>query len=688
MAEKRVSVRIGATGGRQVRAEFRGIGQEGRRSFALVGREVDSLNRRMGGLGRGAGGARNALRNVGLQLNQVAQQGAVTGDYFRALTVQMPDLLLGFGGLGIAIGIVAGVLGPFVADMLSASETGDRLAETVKGLDTAVTAYASSAKAAAAPTDELVKKYGALAGEARALLVVQRDLAKLEALDSIAEGLTAARDALGDVGTMTRRDVENVSAVLAGYRNRIAALREEQRKLLAEGLDIGGNAARNIEIMGQISDMQNAIAALGDLTGPIYRLRDAFGMTFEEAGKVASAIADLRDAKGIEEQAVALERLREAYTAALGGVESMTAEQRTLLKQLTDAALATVRFRSTMDEAEASVGATAAQATTLADELARAAGNAMSLVAQSLTSLRESEIRLKFKDDPVGLAGALAGARFDARVGDVTGTDPILQEGLRRQREAYVANAEAVARNQQALADWNRQQRQAAAGVRALGKALKEQATGLDAAKANLTAYAEKALDLGKGLGDSLVGAFRSAEQAIGDFVRTGKLDFRSLITSMLADLAQLSARRFLLGPLANALSGALGGIFGGGSVLAGIFHSGGVVGAAGPTRAVPAMAFAGAPRMHSGGWAGLRPDEVPAILQRGERVLSRREVAAGVGGRVDVRITVDRSGSIVPVVERVSGRVAARTAEAAIDSYDRNILPGRLATVNPRRAG
>ncbi len=554
MAEKRVSVRIGATGGRQVRAEFRGIGQEGRRSFALVGREVDSLNRRMGGLGRGAGGARNALRNVGLQLNQVAQQGAVTGDYFRALTVQMPDLLLGFGGLGIAIGIVAGVLGPFVADMLSASETGDRLAETVKGLDTAVTAYASSAKAAAAPTDELVKKYGALAGEARALLVVQRDLAKLEALDSIAEGLTAARDALGDVGTMTRRDVENVSAVLAGYRNRIAALREEQRKLLAEGLDIGGNAARNIEIMGQISDMQNAIAALGDLTGPIYRLRDAFGMTFEEAGKVASAIADLRDAKGIEEQAVALERLREAYTAALGGVESMTAEQRTLLKQLTDAALATVRFRSTMDEAEASVGATAAQATTLADELARAAGNAMSLVAQSLTSLRESEIRLKFKDDPVGLAGALAGARFDARVGDVTGTDPILQEGLRRQREAYVANAEAVARNQQALADWNRQQRQAAAGVRALGKALKEQATGLDAAKANLTAYAEKALDLGKGLGDSLVGAFRSAEQAIGDFVRTGKLDFRSLITSMLADLAQLSARRFLLGPLGRRL--------------------------------------------------------------------------------------------------------------------------------------
>ena len=62
----------------------------------------------------------------------------------------------------------------------------------------------------------------------------------------------------------------------------------------------------------------------------------------------------------------------------------------------------------------------------------------------------------------------------------------------------------------------------------------------------------------------------------------------------------------------------------------------------------VPALAFAGAPRMHSGGWAGLRPDEVPAILQRGERVLSRRELAAqggvqtGNGGGPNVAITIN----------------------------------------------
>ena len=68
------------------------------------------------------------------------------------------------------------------------------------------------------------------------------------------------------------------------------------------------------------------------------------------------------------------------------------------------------------------------------------------------------------------------------------------------------------------------------------------------------------------------------------------------------------------------------------------------MVGGPAPGRMVPALAFAGAPRMHSGGWAGLKPDEVPAILQRGERVLSRRE-AAGYGrggdGGTTVNITI-----------------------------------------------
>jgi hypothetical protein len=169
-------------------------------------------------------------------------------------------------------------------------------------------------------------------------------------------------------------------------------------------------------------------------------------------------------------------------------------------------------------------------------------------------------------------------------------------------------------------------------------KGAKEALTGWDAVTAAVSDYASKAREIGADLGQSLVGAFQSAETAVADFVRNGKLEFSGLVTSMIADLAQLAARRFILAPLTSAVSGALGGA---GGIFADILHAGGTVGMPGPSRMVPAMAFAAAPRMHSGGMAGLRPDEVPAILQRGERVLSRRE-AAGYGARGDGGTTVN----------------------------------------------
>lgn len=163
-------------------------------------------------------------------------------------------------------------------------------------------------------------------------------------------------------------------------------------------------------------------------------------------------------------------------------------------------------------------------------------------------------------------------------------------------------------------------------------------ATGWAAVSETLADYATKASEIGGDIGNALVGAFRGAENAIGEFVKTGKLKFGDLVTSLIADLAKLAARRFILGPLAGVLSGVLGNL--GGGIFANVLHAGGVVGSSGPGRMVPAVAFAGAPRMHSGGWAGLRLDEVPAILQRGERVLSRREAAGyGNGGNVTVNI-------------------------------------------------
>jgi hypothetical protein len=194
-------------------------------------------------------------------------------------------------------------------------------------------------------------------------------------------------------------------------------------------------------------------------------------------------------------------------------------------------------------------------------------------------------------------------------------------------------------------------------------------ATGWAAVTASLADYAAKARDIGGSIGQTLVGAFQSAENAVATFVKSGKLDFRDLVTSMIADMAKLAARRFVLAPIANALSGALGsaGDAGrAGGVFADILHAGGMVGSPGPGRMVPALAIAGAPRMHSGGFAGLQPDEVPAILQRGERVLSRREAAGyGQGASAAPNISVTINARDAESFRQSRTQVAADIARA-----------------------
>jgi hypothetical protein len=69
---------------------------------------------------------------------------------------------------------------------------------------------------------------------------------------------------------------------------------------------------------------------------------------------------------------------------------------------------------------------------------------------------------------------------------------------------------------------------------------------------------------------------------------------------------------------------------------------------------------------MHSGGWAGLKPDEVPAILQRGERVLSRREAAGyGQGQRAAQNISVTINARDAESFRQSRTQVAADIARA-----------------------
>jgi tape measure domain-containing protein len=140
---------------------------------------------------------------------------------------------------------------------------------------------------------------------------------------------------------------------------------------------------------------------------------------------------------------------------------------------------------------------------------------------------------------------------------------------------------------------------------------------------------------------------FNNMEDALVDFVTTGKLDFKSLADSIIADISRILIQQALLKPLAQWLLGGAsatqllpgGGILqsgGGGfmsNMLGGLFEEGGYSNQPLAVGAATASAWKGAPRYQSGGVTG----GIPAILHDDEAVipLSRgRKVPVDLGGQ------------------------------------------------------
>lgn len=139
-------------------------------------------------------------------------------------------------------------------------------------------------------------------------------------------------------------------------------------------------------------------------------------------------------------------------------------------------------------------------------------------------------------------------------------------------------------------------------------------------------------VELGKGAANELQKSF--ADFLFDPFnanLKAMALSFLTTVRRMVADaLAQMAVKAVMTGVMnlvgggMGSAAGAMGG--GGGGSVAGLFHDGGVVGQSARTITVNPLAFASAVRYHTGGIAGLQSNEVPAVLQKGEEVLTRND--------------------------------------------------------------
>lgn len=155
--------------------------------------------------------------------------------------------------------------------------------------------------------------------------------------------------------------------------------------------------------------------------------------------------------------------------------------------------------------------------------------------------------------------------------------------------------------------------------VQALISRLRElQFQGQESANTIVISYAS----VEQALAGSLVNAANKFAESLAEgksVTESLKDAFLQFAADFLRQIAQMILQQLALNA-AQAIMRAFG--FGGGGAF--VFHSGGVVGSRGIARKVDASVFMGAMRYHSGGIAGLAPGEVPAVLQRGEEVLTR----------------------------------------------------------------
>lgn len=184
-----------------------------------------------------------------------------------------------------------------------------------------------------------------------------------------------------------------------------------------------------------------------------------------------------------------------------------------------------------------------------------------------------------------------------------------------------------------------------------------------DGIKRGLQSVIDEADDMASKAERGVTSMFKSMEDALVSFVTTGKLDFKSMADSIIADMVRMQIQSSITKPLAGALGGFLGDVAGsifgapagaGTAAPTATAHTGGLIGADSLSmRSVNPAVFAGAPRFHTGGIVG---NEVPIIAKQGETVFTPGQMKL-LGGALQSKPNVNVSVRVENNVSNAQAR-------------------------------
>lgn len=592
--------------------------------------------------------AGGGLKNIGMQLSQVAQQGAVTGNYLQALTVQAADIGLAFGAVGIAVGAAVSVLGPLAIGMIGAGDSAEDAGKKITALSEAVNRLEAASAAASTGRFELSQTYGDLADQAERLFEIDKQIAAIQAQEAFADATRSIAGELG-IGGAVGVDPEEIRAAEAT----IASLRAEIDRM--SGATMVSDQAMRANIQ-RIEELREQVASIRAVSRGFDDLGDVLGVTDEQAREVAARFAEIGKADGAQAQASAMLDLVAYISDVSDNLAEADDEGKQFYDQLRNAAIEALRLAK-LDMASG-VGAAADEAARLNENMIAALQNSIA-IARGIFATGKAMVSVGGSKQLAAYAQYQGtreqGAALQAFISEVEASRPTpsasgrasgggggggLSEQAKaevdalREVERYVEQTrtaieeyEAQLAQLQELQPFFEQAGQAEAYARAVQQVTEEFrraqfADVIDGIESVSDAMAN-AIVSGEDLGEAMRGVFRQ----------------------IAADLLSSGIRNLLMSVFGFATGGG-GGFLG--SLFAGFFDGGGNI---------PSGKF------------GIAGENGPEIIRGPAHVTSTKDTAralsSGGGLDVDVRVAVDNEGGLRAYVDKTTRRSIARAAPA-----------------------
>lgn len=237
--------------------------QQVAKSFAPIATAAQGMSR----------SATASLQNVSFQLQDIFVQISSGTAPSRALSQQLPQLLSGFGTMGIVAGTAAAALIPLIANLISTGDEAANADKAMDGLEGAFKAYSDYVKIATTDTSKLIEEYGRFSGEIR-------DMSRMMAEISV-----------GGIRDKARAALEPIKGELAEIQSWQDAIEREQARM-DESLTGSPQWALAREHVVQYGDELDRISA-------------RIGLTSEQALLLAEKMDAAFNATSLEEMASA-----------------------------------------------------------------------------------------------------------------------------------------------------------------------------------------------------------------------------------------------------------------------------------------------------------------------------------------------------------------------------------------------